>query len=438
MDDTGYQDVSLPQIPSMSVAGPARLFIGTDRHVGEEKGEPETRVAVTPAQVRLLLGYLKSQGIDAQVSLVAGAGQEAGFSDEQYRAAGCRIVEESSIGTIDPPHVVVALKEPTPYETSIPGHPLRVGALHTGDFHENSGLAAVLKMRKYSAVFDGSEVGHFAYQFRGGPSVPLRGSQSVFAGRFAGERTLERHPSAAHAKAVICGLGIAGNEAAEHVLSNGDGVYCTNNCVLLIEQDSVRCERLREVHSNDPRVAVINSSRIGPRLLQDATAVILAGSLPGKKAPIVVPTVTELLVVCEGASVIDLSIDEGGSIGPGGHVGEQVEKLGRSIRYLADSHVPRNYPRDASEAHGRAVLPYLIVLLCLAARYGDPRGVVEFVAGGSCDVEPHDEFEALICDLRAGMMFTGPFPQIVGDVKDRAEITRFLRDGEYRGATWST
>src|SRR4029079_15948340 len=102
-----------------------------------------------------------------------------GFSDADFVAAGAEILTEGEIAWHDgPPDVVHALKEPSRYEAQVPGPSCRIGALHTGDFHSEGGLAGLLRKRNV-AIFDGSHVGA-PDVFR----IPIRGG----LWRLAGER----------------------------------------------------------------------------------------------------------------------------------------------------------------------------------------------------------------------------------------------------------
>src|SRR5262249_3973386 len=73
---------------------------------------------------------------------------------------GGTIVAEGKVAGVGPEaDVVHGLKEPTLYESTIPGRCIRIGALHLGDFHAESGLAAMLKKGNFSGVVDGSYMG---------------------------------------------------------------------------------------------------------------------------------------------------------------------------------------------------------------------------------------------------------------------------------------
>src|SRR5207245_908984 len=90
MEDDGYP-LNLSNMPKVP-GGKVRILMISDRHVGEAEGEPETRVAATPEQLRQLDFSLAQQAIQSETIVVAGAGIAAGFPDEQYQAGGCQII----------------------------------------------------------------------------------------------------------------------------------------------------------------------------------------------------------------------------------------------------------------------------------------------------------------------------------------------------------
>jgi alanine dehydrogenase len=413
------------------------LLVNTDRHVGERERHPERRVAGTPAQFGQLQTHLAARGIDVRVVVVAGAGEAAGFPDRAYEDAGCHIVPEAKLGTLHPaPSVVVSLKEPCPHERTIPGHPIRIGALHSAVFDETGGFAALLATRNFSGIFDGSEIGHHSYRLRGGSRVPIRASMSRLAGRFAAERVLAGLAPTGRARVVISGLGEAGTAALELLLAAPPEQV---QQVSLVEENEQRFMQLLAQFIGNPRSEVVRTNRLTRELLYGAGGLILAGCRPNQCAPKVVHA-ADLAHLAEGATVVDLAIDEGGAIeNEGAPIRQSLESLGRSLRYIADSHVPRNYPREASEIHGSSILPYLAVLLQLCARFGTPAGAVEYIEQTRLDAEAPDEFTALVQDLRAGLMVTGPSPIQVGNIKSRNAVLRFLsRRAEVLAPTWTT
>ncbi len=113
-------------------------------------------------------------------------------------------MKENELPSLSPgPDVVHALKEPSPYESLIPGLFMRIGALHVGSFRPSCGLAALLRKRNFSAILDGSAVGGFTCRLSKTFQAPLRCSMSVFASRVAADTVAQN--LAPRSKVVISG-----------------------------------------------------------------------------------------------------------------------------------------------------------------------------------------------------------------------------------------
>lgn len=388
------------------------LLLGTDAHIKEGTPDQERRVAVTPAQLGALRGWLADAGVECQLLFVAGAGERAGFPDADFERVGARAVPEAELASLEAaPDVVHALKEPCAYESTIPGPFLRIGALHTGDhFDPGSDSARLLCSRRACAVFDGSEIGGHAFRFTDPPGfpVPIRSSMSVFAGEIAAADVVT-HLDGRSGRCVIAGGGAAGTAAAEWLLRNAPAAR-----VLVMDALAPAVARLRARFADEPRVEVVEGEWLTGEMLDGAEAVILAVFAPGDLAPRVVGR-DELSHLAQGALVIDISIDEGGAIaGEDAEGAEAGDPTPPGYRYMAETNMPRRRPGEASRAHGAAVLPYLAVLLYLSAKLGGAKGAMAHIArlrlpdmDRTATDAPEDYFGALVQDLRHGTAFWG-------------------------------
>ena len=90
--------------------------------------------------------------------------------------------------------------------------------------------------------------------------------------------------------------------------------------------------------------------------------------------------------------------------------------------------LPGKYPTEASEAHGKAVLPYLATLLFLSAREGGAAQAVEYIKRQSRQ-GASNYFEALVCYLDNGLAFSRIDPICInqGVVKDTNRIIDFFK-----------
>jgi alanine dehydrogenase len=420
------------------------LILGNDREIGRETRSQERRVGITPDQVRRLIALFERLHLRLRVLVVAGAGQRAGFSDAGFIEAGAEILTKEELLYHDgPPDVVHALKEPSTYEREILTPFCRIGALHTGDFGEHSGLAGLLEKRNV-AIFDGSAIGSPA-DYR----IPVRGSMSIFAGEIAAE-WLGKHMTQEHlsGRAVVVGGGNAGQSCVRKLLEDS---RVTEIHLLDAATEPERLAAIAQSLPADPRVAVHGIAGADhPRLLESlerSVGVIFAVARPGKRTPRVA-SVDALNRMAEHALIVDISIDEGGAVYDHSirdswtheriipHL-TKVIGASKERRYVALPNMPRAYPGKASEAHGEVILPYLATLLYLAAREGGAKGVADYFGNLSLqahnpdprEVENGQVLTALIQDLRHGLAFRpGRENGIVVEdiVANRAAIFGFL------------
>jgi len=418
-------DYRLPQAPTVD-AGRASFLLGTDQHIGEARGSPETRVGITPEQLGELGRWLAGCGVTLRAWVVAGAGRSAGFPDDDYEGAGATIVEEAELPKLDAaPDVVHALKEPSEYEATIPGPYLRIGALHSGDFDRNPGLSRLLGSEAFCAIFDGSCVGGVSYRTRGGFPIPIRSQMSVFAGEIAAEKVLERLRETGAGGCVIVGGGAVGQAAARILLDDGADVATR---ITMIERSSARCDELRERWRGRP-VELVAAAAVTDELIEGASGLILAAFQPGRRAPELVD-VGQLARMATGGAVVDVAVDEGGSIaGPKQAMAEAITALGRNLRYVADRQLPRARPHEASIVHGRTILPYLGTLLHVAARHGSAAAAAAAIAAVDVTQPPADDYHGLISDLKNGLAFAGPRPVIIHpDAVKKKDVVRAYLD----------
>jgi len=426
MNNQHFQQ-ALPHVQKLSNSRGVTLLLGTDAHIGREGVDQETRVCMTPAQIWKLKEWLKDAGIALNFYVIAGAGLRSGYTDQDYRDVDGQVIQEDHLPNLRVAvDVVHALKEPCDYETLIPGSFIRIGALHTGIFDATSGIAALLLKRNFCAVFDGSAIGNFSFKIDGGYPIPVRSSMSVFAGSIAADIVLNNlKPSEKSYKISIVGGGTVGVSALNRLLEKKQ-----NSCVEIhiIESRKEKCEDLRQRYKDNSFVQIKESNRVSSEDLREASGLILATFSPGCPTSKVVD-VHNLQEMKEKACVIDVSADEGGSIAcPGGeNITQAIEGLGKDIQYICDTHMPRRYPQEASEAHGKAILPYLAVLLYLSAREGSGIQAAKYIKQRDSSTQV-DYFEALIHDLQNGLAFTGPRPILLNKnvVKSTESVLKFL------------
>ncbi len=419
------------------------FVLGNDREIGRRLRSQERRVGLAPGQVAALRALFAELRIDLSVLVVENAGARAGYADADYIHAGAEIVTLGELPHESPPDVVHALKEPSTYESTIPGPFCRIGALHSGDFDPNAGFARLLAARP-AAIFDGSNIGASA-DYR----KPIRGSMSTFAGRVAAEWVLDYVASTSTCGGMIVVGGGRVGIAAVHKLLTQARV----EAITLFDraEDPARLRAIAAELGDDRRVQVLGlCGTDDPALLaklSDASGLILGPAMAGGRAPKVVSTRVLEEHMPAGGVVVDVSIDERGAIADAGVDPDWAsEKLIDffthrlpGLRYRAVPNMPRAYPAQASLAHGEAILPYVALLLFLCARQDGPLGAVRCLLErpftdrhpDPLKVEdPLSRCDALLQDLRNGIAVhcDGPRPTLhpIIPQSDRDLMARFL------------
>ncbi len=416
----------------------ASFLLGTDQYIGEgldehgHKKEIETRVGVVPQQVEEMRALLNSKGIALDFYFLKGCGSRADFLDSAYLKIGGKMLFEHELSSMQPPDVVHALKEPTAYETFIPGPFMRIGALHSGAFHDESGVAFLFKRRNFAAIYDGSNIGDDT-------NIPIRGAMSVFAGEIAAEFTVEHFLAngVQSGKVVISGGGVVGQAALNLLLRE---IKDRIKEVILIEPVPSKVQTLKEMYKE--KVTVVEGGKVTNEHLTNSDALLLTAFIKGKTAPDVVE-VGQLQHLNDKSIIVDVSIDEKGGIKVPHFdkkqaslpqiqdaISNEIKKMSKGIVYKADDHLPKHKPKKASIAHGATIQPYITLLLYYAAKLHGSRAVTEFILKGNFDNEPAS-IRPLLTHLRNGLAFHNPAPigynsQIISGQKTKDNLHSFF------------
>lgn len=384
------------------------MLLGTDEHIPHER-----RVGLVPKQIAALKDSLSAHGLDSEILVVEGAGDRAGFIDSAYAEAGARLLKASDLEGEAPFDVVHALKEPTEYESLLPGPFLRIGAVHLAS--KPSGICAMLDRRNFAAIIDGGTVGNCSHLLTGGDRTPIVGSMSRFAGWVAARKLVEgvreTHP---RGKVVVVGGGIAGTSAAQRLAP--------------IAEEIVVVERYLPMHADVearirgfgiPHVSVVE--HLDDKVLDDAIGIVFAHR-SGAKAAEKICTLEQIERMRPGAGIADIAIDQGGSILHPGYLetddahasrAKYIDLFAERYFYYAEVNMPREEPYDASITHGRTVMPYLEVLLLLSAIHGGPDAALATIRElpaqrftDPADIAGRSHFDCLVQDLRNGLQLT--------------------------------
>jgi alanine dehydrogenase len=310
----------------------------------------ENRVAITPAGVMTLVK------VGHEVYVEKDGGKGSGFADDEYMAAGAKIVETAEEAwSMD---MVMKVKEPLPEEYRY----FREGLILFTYLH----LAPEPELTK--ALIDKRVVG-IAYetvQLANG-SLPLLTPMSEVAGRMSvqiGAQFLEKTkggkgillggvPGVRRGKVTIIGGGVAGTNAAKMAVGLGAEVT-------IIDLNPERLRQLDDIFGNDVTTLMSNSYNIAESV-QDSDLVIGAVLIPGAKAP---KLVTEEMIksMTEGSVVVDIAIDQGGIFETTDRVTTHGDPtyVKHGVVHYAVANMPGAVPRTSTLALTNVTVPYAV------------------------------------------------------------------------------
>ena len=312
----------------------------------------EYRVGITPAAAQEAV----ANGHDVIIQKGAGAG--AGFPDEEYIAAGARIVDsaEEIFATAE---MVVKVKEPQAVERKqLRENQILFTYLHlapdeaqTRDLLE-SGVTAIA----YETVTDRS----------GG--LPLLAPMSEVAGRLApqvGSWTLQKAnggrgvlmggvPGVAPAKVAVIGGGVVGTHAAK--IAAGMGADVT-----VLDMSLNRMRYLDDVFGSLFKTRYASKGNTA-ELVAEADMVIGAVLIPGAAAPKLVSR-AQLSTMKPGAAIVDVAIDQGGCFETS-HATTHDDPIYEvdGIMHYCVANMPGAVARTSTIALGNATMPFMVAL----------------------------------------------------------------------------
>ena len=312
----------------------------------------EYRVAITPAGVH----ELTRSGHEVLVE--AGAGLGSSILDEEFRAAGARILDSADDvwGTAE---LVLKVKEPIAeeYPRMRPGQVLFT-YLHLAASRECT--QALLDRRVTGIAYETVELPD--------RTLPLLAPMSEVAGRLApqvgayhlmrsggGRGVLMGGVSGVYAaKVVVFGAGVSGMNAAAIALGmQAEVLLLDKNINKLRQSDAIYQGHLQTIASSAYEIE---------RAVLDADLVIGAVLVPGAKAP---KLISNDLVkrMKPGSVLVDISIDQGGCFEdsrPTTHA-DPVYQVHSSLFYCV-ANMPGAVPHTSTYALTNVTLPYALEL----------------------------------------------------------------------------
>ncbi|MFI0796583.1 alanine dehydrogenase [Micromonospora rubida] len=312
----------------------------------------EYRVAITPAGVN---EFTRS---GHQVFVESGAGVGSSITDDEFAAAGAKILATAD-EVWETAELVLKVKEPIAEEY----HRMREGQVLFTYLHLAASRACT------DALIDRKVTG-IAYETVELPdrSLPLLAPMSEVAGRLApqvgahhllrqggGRGILMGGVSGVYAaKTVVIGAGVSGMNAAAIAL----GLQAE---VLLLDKNVARLRQADAIYRGHLQTVASNAYEI-ERAVLDADLVIGAVLVPGAKAPTLISN--ELVSRMKPGSVlVDIAIDQGGCFEdsrPTTHA-EPTYQVHESIFYCV-ANMPGAVPHTSTYALTNVTLPYALEL----------------------------------------------------------------------------
>jgi len=326
----------------------------TPMHIGcpKEIKPQEFRVGLTPAAAQEAV----ANGHTVTVETAAGMG--AGFTDEDYIAAGAKIAATAA-EVFAAADMIVKVKEPQAVERKM----LREGQLlftylHLAPDPEQTKdlLASGATCIAYETVTDD----------RGG--LPLLAPMSEVAGRLApqvGAYTLQKAnggrgvllggvPGVAPGRVLVIGGGVVGTHAAK--IAAGMGADVT-----VLDRSLPRLRYLDDVFGGTFKTAYAAAANT-IELARQADMIIGAVLIPGAAAPKLISK-AQLSELKPGAVLVDVAIDQGGCFETSRATTHQdpIYEVDGIMHYCV-ANMPGAVARTSTLALGNATLPFMIAL----------------------------------------------------------------------------
>ena len=324
------------------------MLIGVPKEIKNH----EYRIGLTPGGVRELVvnGH--------EVIVENNGGASIGFSNEEYMAAGAKIIDtaEDIFATAD---MIIKVKEPQPNECKM----LRAGQILFTYLH----LAPDPKQTQL-LVESGATCIAYETVTDNQAGLPLLAPMSEVAGRMsiqAGAHHLEKAqgglgsllggvPGVAPAKVLIIGGGVVGTQAARMAIGMGADVTILDRSLPRLRQLDVEfLGKLRCIYSTAESIEQYSL---------EADLVIGAVLIPGAAAP---KLLTRAIIskMKKGAVIVDVAIDQGGCFETSkATTHEQPTYIVDGVVHYCVANMPGGVARTSTMALTNATLPFALAL----------------------------------------------------------------------------
>lgn len=282
----------------------------------------ENRVALTPQHTSVFsdMGY--------KIQIQSGAGQAAGFDDDEYENAGAKICSTAK-ETFRQADIILKIWAPEPKEAALLNKNQTVicNGQNIKTYRHLEQLAQkdinLFCLDLIPRISRAQDMDILSSQNN------LAGYEAVIIGAAEARNIMPLLITSAGTlppmKILILGLGIAGLQAAATAHRLGAQIYAAD----------IRPETEEQAAS----IGAVFVHQITPDLLSSVQIVICSALTQGKQAPRLL-TEEQISYLPDGCVIIDMAADSGGNI--------PSSKLPENIKLIADSHLARRIPHSAS------------------------------------------------------------------------------------------
>lgn len=324
------------------------MLIGVPKEIKDH----EYRVGATPSGVRELIGA------GHQVIVQKNAGAAIDFSDEQYIAAGAKILATAE-EIYKKADMILKVKEPQKSECAL----LRKDQILFSYLH----LAAEPELTKM-LIKSGCVAIAFETVSANDGSLPLLAPMSEVAGKLsiqAGARALEKAqggrgvllggvPGVSRGKVTILGGGVSGTNAAKVAIGMGAEV-------VILDKSLARIRYLCDIFGNSANVLYASLENIEKNAI-DSDIVVGAVLIPGAAAPKLISAAT-VKKMKHGSVMVDISIDQGGCFEtskPTSH--SNPTYVTDNVVHYCVTNMPGAVARTSTQALENSTLPFSLAL----------------------------------------------------------------------------
>jgi NAD(P) transhydrogenase subunit alpha len=324
--------------------------------VPAETWQNERRVALIPDSVQ----RLTKAGFD--IALQSGAGAEAGYSDDDYEAAGATISNDRS-SLLSSGDVVLRVRKPDLEEVS----QLKEGALHISylDPYNESDLVDALSSKGITAISM-----EMIPRTTRAQKMDALSSQANLAGYvmvIQAAQQLDRilpmmmtpAGTLSPAKVFVIGAGVAGLQAIATAKRLGARVEAFDTRPVVAEQvqslggkfveiDLGETGQTKDGYAKELTAEQLEMQREGMKaVISESDIVITTAQVFGRPAPRIV-TADMVEAMKPGGVIVDMAVDSGGNVE--GSVADETAEIG-GVKILGLSNLPAQVSKDASQMY---------------------------------------------------------------------------------------